>query len=203
MIERSPTQIAGQGVELLERALGYTLGNLAYVDDDDLGRPTPCAGWDLARLLQHMDESLVALTESADGHLAVPPDGPAHPELYRVALIAPAGQLRDRACRLLAAWMATRGDDVLVGDRQLHADILAGTGALEVAVHGWDVASSVGRDHPLPAALAENLLMLASLVVTPAERPGRFAEPVPVSPDADPAEQLVAFLGRHPSDPLR
>jgi uncharacterized protein (TIGR03086 family) len=194
-------------VALLERALAYTLGSLAQVTEDDLPRPTPCTGWDLAQLLQHMDESLVALTEAADGYLdlSIPVPKPVlgHPTAG-ISLITPAARLRERACSLLAAWLAPQSStDVTVGDVRMRADILAGAGALEVAVHGWDVAASIGHNHRLPRALAQDLAYLATTIVDHSDRPQRFAAEVPVVADATPAEQLLGFLGRDPSSPLR
>lgn len=46
--------------DLLERAIGYARGALARV----LTRQTPCSEWDLLALLEHMDDSLLALPEA-------------------------------------------------------------------------------------------------------------------------------------------
>ena len=75
---------------------------------------------------------------------------------------------------------------------------MAAAGAVEVAVHGWDVARSAGRGRPLPAELAAELLALAPLLVSAADRPARFADPVAVSARATAGERLVAYLGRRP-----
>jgi uncharacterized protein (TIGR03086 family) len=69
---------------------------------------------------------------------------------------------------------------------------------VEIAVHGWDVAQACGRPRPIPPQLAEELLQLAPLLVTDADRPGRFAPPVAVPAGASPGDRLVAFLGRGP-----
>ena len=67
--ERGTTALLG-GVELLERAIGYTQGSLVLVSSDMLASATPCADWDLRGLLAHMMDSLVALSEAAElGHI--------------------------------------------------------------------------------------------------------------------------------------
>jgi uncharacterized protein (TIGR03086 family) len=71
-------------------------------------------------------------------------------------------------------------------------------GAVEIAVHGWDVAQACGHPRPIPPQLAKELLRLAPLLVTDADRPGRFAAPVAVPAHASPGDRLVAFLGRDP-----
>ena len=53
-------------LELLERAIGYTRVQLQVVTPAMLCRPTPCAAWTLAGLLDHMADSLDTLTEAAD-----------------------------------------------------------------------------------------------------------------------------------------
>ena len=60
-------------VELLDRSLAYTRVALADVRPELIGRPTPCAGWDLGRLLAHMEDALDAFTEAAAGRVEVAP----------------------------------------------------------------------------------------------------------------------------------
>jgi len=186
-----PLALAG-GVGLLERAINYTLGALHAVTGAELGAPTPCRSWDLHALLAHLDGSLAALHEAATlGRvcLAVPePRPPADP----VAAV------RDRACLLLGEWTGTRREDAEVGDAALTTAVLATAGAVEVAVHGWDVARSLGRDHPLPPPLAQELLALSPYLVSEADRPVRFAAPIAVPARAPADERLLGFLGRRP-----
>jgi uncharacterized protein (TIGR03086 family) len=98
---------------------------------------------------------------------------------------------------LLGAWAQLPGTrPVAVRDRELRSDLLAAAGALEIAVHGWDVARACGVDRPLPAALAVDLLDVVPLLVGDADRPGRFAERVDVPPGAGPGTRLLAAVGR-------
>ena len=88
------------------------------------------------------------------------------------------------------------------------AGLVACTGAVEIAVHGWDVSAArarAGRDSlgsggppriPIPAALATRMLRLSPLLV--AGREGLFAVPVEVPAQASPGDRLVGYLGRHP-----
>jgi len=177
---------------LLERAVAYTRASLALLPRAAPDAPTPCAGWDLVRLLRHMDDALAAFTEAAEsGYVA--PEGPAdeHPALL-------AASLRERACRLLGAWANEPGRPaVSVAGQDLDTTVLAAAGALEIAVHGWDVAQACGEDRPLPESLAATLLAVAPLVVRAEDdRPGRFAAPYDVPPTATASERLLAFVGR-------
>ena len=88
---------------------------------------------------------------------------------------------------------------VFIDDRHLTSPMVAAVGAIEIAVHGWDVARACGEHRPIPPLLAEELLDLAHLFVTPHDRPTRFAPPVPVAPFAPAQDHLLAYLGRHPN----
>ena len=108
-------------------------------------------------------------------------------------------RLRDQACHLLGSWISEdRREPISIGGRTLPASVLTSTGAIEIAVHGWDVASACGQRRPIPPRLAQELLVLASLLVRRADRPARFAPPLRPAPQATPSDHLLAFLGRHP-----
>ena len=189
-----PGAAVAAGTELLERALAHTRGSLALVTPAHLGRPTPCEQWSLADLLSHMDDSLMALHDAAATavvDLAPARSQPGDGELPAVA------SLRSRGCDLLGAWSRLAADQsVSVGGRPLPASVVAVAGALEVAVHGWDVARACGDPRPLPDALAALLLRHAPALITPHDRGRRFAEPVAVAPPCSPSDRLLAYTGR-------
>ena len=196
----------GEGFALLERAMGYTLGSLVLVSPALMTAPTPCARWDLRRLLRHMDESLRTLDEAiAAGHLDLSAGAPTdshvgtHADTYDgEPVVDPVGALRSRACRMMGAWADPRGPTaVTIGDAGLPTSILAVAGAVEVAVHGWDVAQACGADRPIPSSLAAALLGPAQLFVDDGDRPHRFGPAAAVRRAAGPDEQLLAHLGRH------
>jgi uncharacterized protein (TIGR03086 family) len=186
-------------VGLLERAISYTLGNLPNGTSADWSQPTPCRDWDLAALLAHMSESLVALQEAGDvGRITLSPVSEHGHGEQRHPGADPVSALRAQAGQLLGRWAGTDADLVSVGGCPVSTSIVTSVGAVEIAVHGWDVAQACGHPRPIPPQLAEELLRLAPLLVTDADRPGRFATPVAVPAHASPGDRLVAFLGRHP-----
>jgi uncharacterized protein (TIGR03086 family) len=191
-------------VTLLASAISYALGACVQVAPREMTLPTPCTDWDLEALLAHLAASMADL-ESAlrTGHLDPEPDDPATPDPDDPAIPAldgdgPVELLRDRAANLLFACYAHHGPDrfVLVGDLPLPAEIVTCTGAVEIAVHGWDVRAARGRGAPIPPALATRMLRLSPFLVT--GREGLFGTPVQVPAQACPGDQLVAYLGRHP-----
>ncbi len=208
-------------IGLLESALDYTRAVLGHLDADpdrpaDLTRPTPCRDWDLGRLLAHLEDSLDAFAEGAHGAVSLDP---------RVPAPVRAAALRRKACHLLGSWSAATAGSVTIGGRPLPTSVVAGAAALEVTVHGWDVAATLHRPDtgpstttatasavstgppagplsPIPPGLASALLEVASAMVDPADRRGLFAAPRATTPEDDPETRLLAFLGRDRSRPV-
>ncbi len=194
------TGTVASGVALLERAVSYTLGSLNLVNPDAMSRRTPCAHWDLSALLGHMNDSLAALQEAMEeGGVRL---GPRDVEALAAPALNPArdpvAALRTRACLLVGAWNARRSSRVLVGGFPLPAGFVSGAGAVEIAVHGWDVASACGQRRPLPDELAEALLRTARVFVSRAERDRHFAPALEPAPGFTASDRLLAFLGRRP-----
>ena len=187
-------------LELLERSVAYTRSTLQLVSAEVMHAPTPCSRWDLATMLVHMDDSLRALQEAADrGVVTLEATTIAPRPVDPRAVIA---SLKTRACDLLSSWTVNDGADLVsVAGCPLTAQILVSTGALEITVHGWDVAQACRADTPLPEALARDLLPLVPALVSEADRGRRFARPVPVQRSASAEDQLVAALGRPPRVP--
>jgi uncharacterized protein (TIGR03086 family) len=177
------------GVAVLERSVSYALGSLALVTPPLLVRSTPCRRWDLRDLLHHFSDSMAALQEAVEcGHVSITPcpDGDA---------VIP--ETRNRAVQLLGAWTNAPGaSTVRVEAVPLTAPVVAGAGAIEVTVHGWDVAQACGTPRPIPEDLADELLDLAVILLRPPDRAGRFAAPLAWPPQAPPSTRLLAFLGR-------
>ncbi|GAA0255198.1 maleylpyruvate isomerase family mycothiol-dependent enzyme [Actinomadura nitritigenes] len=188
-------------VALLERSVGYALGGLGGVTPAALGRATPCHGWDVGALLRHTADSLDALLEAVDtGSVRLRPGpGPASrgapPDDPAAALVA---AFRSGAVRLLGAWTSADDRPVTVGGCPLQASMVAMTGAIEIAVHGWDIACATGNPRPIPPGLAGLLLDPAMALVTDATRAGLFAPAVAVPGTAAPSDRLLAHLGRDP-----
>jgi uncharacterized protein (TIGR03086 family) len=192
-IASPPTSVA-----VLDSAVTWTHSCLQLARVSPLTLPTPCIDWDLGQLLVHMDESLVVIAEAAElGHVEVDV-APRRPD---------PGQLVDRivqrACRTQAAWRQRLTSAPMgVGDLVLGRDTVALVGALEIAVHGWDVAVATGQHRRLPEDLAARLYDAAVAVVTPEERGRRFQPAMPVPASAPASTRLLAHLGRVDHRPL-
>ncbi|MDF1604364.1 TIGR03086 family metal-binding protein [Nocardioides sp. YIM 152315] len=186
------TPTLGGSVELLDRSLAYACGRLTRVRDDLLDRRTPCAQWDLAALLAHMEDALDAFTEAAGGSVDV---------LRWRTRAAPVPAIRAKATALHEAWSHPSPGDVVIetaggGRHDLATPLLVATAALEITAHGWDVARATGEDTPIPPELAAALLPVARATVTPTDRGVRFGPALPAPDDATADLRLLRFLGR-------
>jgi uncharacterized protein (TIGR03086 family) len=190
-------------VELLAGAISYMLAVCAPIGAAELTLPTPCPDWNLAMLLGHLCQSMADLEAALrTGRLDLDePVGRAGGD--------PVEALRDGAAQLLCAGYCYGGPEcfVAVGGLPMPAGLVACTGAVEIAVHGWDVSAARARagragsvqETPIPAALATPMLRLGPLLV--AGREGLFGVPVEVPAQATPGDRLVGYLGRHPGAP--
>jgi uncharacterized protein (TIGR03086 family) len=191
-------------ISLLAGAIGYALSVCAMVAPWEMSLPTPCAEWDLSDLLGHLSESMADLEAGIrTGRLGQAPEAPEAPEASEAPRASerpsdPVEILRDRAAELLCASYAFGGPGrfVAVGGLPIPAGLVACTGAVEIAVHGWDVSAARGHGSPIPPALATRMLGLCPLLIT--SRGGLFAVPVGVPAQASPCDRLVGYLGRAP-----
>jgi uncharacterized protein (TIGR03086 family) len=186
---------------LLGGAISYALGVCAIVAPGEMSLPTPCPEWDLRALLGHLSESMADLEAGIrTGHLGLETTDPGD-QADPWEPQDPVEVLRDRAAELLCAAYGFGGPGrfVAVGGLPVPAGLVACTGAIEIAVHGWDVSAARGRGRPIPPALATRMLGLCPLLVT--GREGLFAGPVEVPAQASPCDRLVGYLGRDPENP--
>ena len=168
-----------------EAALVSCLDVLAQVTPEDLDLATPCAEFTVRELGDHLTRSLVLLSGIAGRELTPDPD---------VAFTESTGPLGSAA---IAAWRE-RGvaGEVAVGRTITPAPLAADIIALELVVHGWDVARAVGTEFAAPDDLCEHLLTQSARLITDDKRGRAFALAVDVASDAPALQRLIAFTGR-------
>ena len=160
---------------------------LQRLTGDDLSRPTPCAGYTVGDVGEHLVRSMVLLASVAGERVDAPVAGALE---FRVAATAEAA---------LAAWRR-RGLDgpVTVGRSVLPASLAVEIIPLELLVHGWDIARATGRGIDVSTEVAGYVLDRARELITEDKRGRSFAAEVPAGPDATVLDRLIAFTGRAP-----
>jgi uncharacterized protein (TIGR03086 family) len=173
----------------------------------DLGRPTPCADWDVGTLLAHMTVQHRGFAAAAAGlgaDLARWRPGPLGDNPMRA--------YAEAADQVITAFTA---DGVLErqfalpevrSGQSFPGRIAIGFHLVDYVVHGWDVATSLGVPFELPADVLEAALPIAEAVPGGPSRtmPGAaFAPALPITGEAGTLDKILALLGRSPADGLR
>ena len=178
------------------------------VRSDMLTLPTPCAGWTLADLLTHMTAQHHGFAAAAcrDGR----EQAVWHAESYAVEVTAdPVGSYASAADEVLRAFATDGVEDTLFALPELGPEItVPGAVALgfhfvDYVVHGWDVATTLGRPYRLPADVITAALPIAMAVPDGEIRDdaafpfARSVEPTGTGADVhDDFAQLLRHLGR-------
>ena len=156
------------------------LGNvLARVADSDWAAPTPCAGWSVRELLNHVVATLTKFSDFAEGLTDAPRTPPGDmlaPDAYSAYAAA-----RTRA---LEAWAGTdpeRRCRLPFGD--FSAPQAAAIAAFDLLVHAWDLGQALGTgaEPPSQRLRAVAISVAECLVTEQAVADGFYAAPSPSS----------------------
>ncbi len=177
---------------ILAAALQHSLTAVAELSADDLGRSSPCLGWTVGDVLQHLQGSFDCLSAALNFGRVELGDSPSPAAPAAAAVLATLTSSANSLDRATDRRAAAR--PVVVGALPLDRDQVIIVAALEAAVHGWDASAGRGRPLPIPDPLATELLRLLPGVV--AARTGLFAPALTVAGAVTPSRRLLAALGR-------
>ncbi len=162
---------------LLTRALDQTAGLLDEVSPDQFDQPSTCENWKVGDLVRHVVASPQNFVSMFSGEKV---DWANPPELGD----DPASDFR-------------AGADKLVEHLNSNDAMESSNAAIpEFAVHGWDLATSIGSQTSLDDEVAEHALAFMSANLTPENRKGAFEPEVDVASAASVHDRLAAFAGR-------
>ena len=170
------------------------IGRLADgVTERQFADPTPCPGWSVAVMLNHLTGLSEAFTDGAHKK-------PRHDTPEPTADL-PGGWrdlLRSRLDGLVEAWRdpAAWSGEATVGGVTLPAELTAAVVADELVVHGWDLARGTGQPYRPDAVLVRAALGFAERFAD--LDGGPFGPSVAVPADAPPFDRLLGAAGRDP-----
>lgn len=169
---------------LLAQAVDQANAVIAAMPAEKATAPTPCADFDVARLIQHV--AMVADRVST----AIAP-GSARPS-------ADWGQARGQLRPLLDEAIPDKVVDLPFGQLPLSAALGVFVG--EFVMHSWDLAVAIGRADLLGDDLgATALAMVAARIPESPRAQMPFGDVVPVPGDAPVYDRLAGWLGRNPA----
>lgn len=177
-------------------ALERTALTVGAIAPDQWPLPTPCEGWDVRYLLNHViagnlwAHELVGgrTIEEVGGRL----DGDRIGEDASAAYAASAQLARD-------AFSAPGAMEApcAVSYGPVPGSVYCGHRLIDVLVHGWDLAKATGQDASLPEDLCRTCLEVIEPQKDALLATGAFGSPVPVDA-GDPQTELLSTLGRRP-----
>lgn len=164
---------------------------LVQLTGDDWTAPTPCEGWSVADVAQHLVEVNLDFARQLR---ATGAETPTETSTY--------GELLDgyrRSTKALQQALIRTGDSAVDVSPQLRGRL-----ALRVAdllIHGWDIAVATGSPLRLPEDLCAQALSFAQSRSGALQRSGQFAPPQPIDEHAPAIDRLAALSGRTPPQP--
>jgi uncharacterized protein (TIGR03086 family) len=171
-----------------------TLAVLQHVlhpmSNDDWSKQTPCREFDVAKLTDHLMNSITTIGGMAGAEFS---ERDRTDSVERQVILA--------ARPALDAWHH-RGLDGTVpfGQGEAPATMMVGVLSIEFLVHAWDYAMAIGHKLRVPDSLSDYVMGLAKQIITPLGRTSvGFDDPVEVPADADALDRLIAYTGRNPS----
>jgi uncharacterized protein (TIGR03086 family) len=172
-----------------EATLAVLLHVLHGIAKDDESKQTPCREFDVAKLTDHLMNSITTIGGVAGAEF---PERDRDDSVERQVVLA--------ARPALDAWHR-RGLEGTVpfGQGEAPAAMMVGVLSIEFLVHAWDYATAVGREVIAPDSLSDYVLGLAHNIITPTGRASvGFDDPIEVPADAGALDRLIAYTGRRP-----
>ncbi|QRY42654.1 TIGR03086 family protein [Mycolicibacterium boenickei] len=175
------------------------------VGTSDLDRPTPCAGWTLGDLLAHMTVQHRGFAAAARGHGS----DEAHWNVETVAdavCADPVGTYAAAAHDVLDAFAADGITEATFAlpefgpDATFPGALAIGFHLVDYAVHGWDVAASLGAAYGLPDDVVAAVLPLV-MAIPDGDFRDSPASPFDRAVNASAAtdfDKILLHLGRRP-----
>lgn len=185
-------------VELHDRANDYFVTLLEQVPSERLDDQTPCPDWKVRDLVDHVVGGNLMFANVVRGDGSGPQTDPS------TLGDDPVKAVRASAQEASEAWHAPGVTEQMVTlpFGTLPGEIAIGIHYVDVVVHSWDLAKTMGFDiAAFPADLVEPALALAQLFPDSPEirGPGKpFGPVVEVPEDAPALERLVGRCGRQP-----
>jgi uncharacterized protein (TIGR03086 family) len=153
----------------------------------NLDAVTPCDGWDVRTLMNHMLDTQHYFVGAARGEQVSPPSA-VPPQLLSSDPVADFDRARDET-------LSTFGEPGVVEK----TGPSLGIAFSDQLLHGWDLAKATAQDATMPPELAEAAYETIHGRFTEEQRQGVFKPEVAVDADASWEDKLLAYTGRDPS----
>ncbi len=173
----------------LDHLAPLLVGVTGRITPDQLEDPTPCAGFTVRGVLEHMLGGATAFAAAYRG------ETPSEPDLSDpLASFAPT--LGDLGTAINEPGALDRTVAAPFGE--VPGETFARFVVLDGLVHGWDLATATGQPYDPPAELIAAVDEFAHQAIDPLRDGETFGPAVDPPADATPIERLAAYTGRRP-----
>jgi uncharacterized protein (TIGR03086 family) len=182
---------------LHQRALHDTRDVVAGIARDQGSAATPCEGWDVRTLLNHLVAGNLWAAELGSGATIEEVGDRLDGDVLGNDPLA----AYDESAKLAASTFEAPGAldaPCAVSYGPVPGSVYCGHRFIDVLIHGWDLAVATGQDDTLDpelvAAASELLQNQADMV----RASGMFGDDLAAPVNAGPQTRLLAFIGRQP-----
>jgi uncharacterized protein (TIGR03086 family) len=178
-------------------ALEATGRIVATIRSDQWTSPSPCEGWDVRALANHVVSGNLWAAELAAGktidEVGERLDGD-------VLGADPSGAYNESAKAAARAFEAPGALEApcAVSYGPVPGSVYIGHRFIDVLIHGWDLAAATGQDATIEPALVAACAQIVAPQVELLQGSGMFGETAKVPADADDQTRLLVTLGRRP-----
>lgn len=191
----------------LEPAAREAARLLDGVTEEQLAGPTPCPGYPVAALLDHIMGFSLAFTWAARKTTATEGgSGESGPGLANAEHLDPDWRtlLPRRLGELAEAWREPTAWQGMTeaGGMRMPAELIGAVALDELVLHGWDLARATGQPFTCDPVSTAAVLAFTSASAQPeraASRDGLFGPVIDVPEDAPTFDRALGFAGRDPA----
>lgn len=183
----------------MARAAASFVEIVRTIDPEQLRARTPCSGYDVRGLVDH----LLFWGPSLEGAARKEPVSPPAASEADVDLARGdwAAALQAQVERTAAAWSrpgAWEGNTQLGSPTELPASLIGGMVLTELVVHGWDLARATGQRLTVDDEAAEHLAEEVAKTAEQGREMGVYGPAVAVPDTAPPLDRVLGLTGRDP-----
>lgn len=181
--------------ELHAQALNETGRVVERIPAERMQSATPCDGWDVRGLLNHVVAGNLWAAELAAGGTIEGVGDRLDGDLLGADPAAAYAASADAAAAVFRRPGAL-GAPCAVSYGPVPGSVYAGHRFIDVFVHGWDLAVATGQDARLDPALMQACREVIEPQLEAFRGAGAFGAELPVPPDASAQDRFLAMLGR-------
>jgi uncharacterized protein (TIGR03086 family) len=180
---------------LHRRALEETRSVVAAIDRGQWADASPCDGWDVQALLNHLVSGNLWAAELGSGRTIDEVGNRLDGDVLGDNALAAYDTSAEAAAGTFEAAGALDAP-CAVSYGPVPGSVYAGHRFIDVLIHGWDLATATGQDPTLDPELVDAAYRLLLDQADMVRASGMFGEDILVPAGAGPQTQLLAFIGR-------